>query len=145
MGEGFFLLLLGFVFICFSLLTMENAFSRAPPRVSPPSSGLLCLSFLLRTACHLPTACRRETGLQPQQGPGEAAPPQPPVSKGRELKGGEDRERGREAEDRHQLSILQRLQIFTLVFFPPLPSWKGEAGPSTSKGNFLCGVDGRVI
>lgn len=71
--------------------------------------------------------------------------PSPEVSKGRELKGGEDRERGTDAEERHQFSIPQRLQIFTLVFFPPLPSWKGEEGPSTSKEKLSRCREGLVI
>lgn len=93
---------------------------------------------------HLPASsphCLRESRPPATTGPGwKAWPLQPAVSKNRELKGGEGRERGRDAEERHQFSIPQWLQIFTLVFFPPLPSWKGEAEPALQRGNFLvCG------
>lgn len=79
-----------------------------------------------------------------KRGPGwETQPLGPPVSKGRELKGGGPRE-GRDAEGRHQFSIPQWLQIFTLVFFSPLPSWKG-GGTSTLKGKLSRGLRGRIL
>lgn len=128
----------GVLFVSFSVITLDKAFSHKPAEdlhgARPPSSCSFSLSFLVFTAPRpglLETACG-------YRGPGwKAGHPSPAVSKGRELKGGEDRERGRDAEERHQFSIPQPLQIFTLVFFPRFPPGRVRRDRALQRGNFL--------
>lgn len=148
LGEGFFCSFGGFGFVCFFFAQNGKASRHKPKQALPgaptPSAGFFPLCPLLCAAtAPLPVG---GGSLQLQEGlGGRPGHPGPAVSKGRELKGGEDRERGRDAEGRHQFSIPQWLQIFTLVFFSPLPSWKGEAGTSTSKGKLSRGLRGRMF
>lgn len=142
LGEGFFVC--SGVLVCFSFLPTVKASATTPWRICPGLSPLppTSLSLFPYTAsAPMPVGEKAWATRGPGWGAGH---PNPAVSKGRELKGGEDRERGRDAEERHQFSIPQWLQIFTLVFFPPLPSWKGEAGTSTSKGKLSWCLRGRT-
>lgn len=144
LGEGFFVRLGALGLFVFSFLTTAKPPALSLSRLSGCSHpfGRLCPLLCAATA-PLPVG---GGSLQLQEGlVGRPGHPRPAVSKGRELKGGEDRERGRDAEGRHQFSIPQWLQIFTLVFFSPLPSWKGEAGTSTSKGKLSRGLRGRIF
>lgn len=103
-----FVCFLGGLSVGFSIITMDKAFSHKPVEdlhdARPPSSCSFSLSFLVYTAPQpglLEMACGYSR-------PGwKADHPSPAVSKGRELKGGEDCERGRDAEERHQFSIPQ--------------------------------------
>lgn len=133
-GVGWRLVCLGVV--CFSFITMDKAFSPDWRIYMRTSSSFFSLLPLSTATAPPPVACQRRPVATPglAGGPGH---PNPAVSKGRELKGGESCERGRDAEERHQFSIPQWPQIFALVFFPPLRSWKGEAGTNTSKGKLL--------
>lgn len=136
-GEETFVVRLGSFKVCLFFFPHNGKASRHKPkqalRVLPPLRPALPASLRGGHA-----RCQSEGKPAATRGPGwgDPATPGPRFPKGRELKGGEDRERGRDAEGRHQFSIPQWLQkIFTLVSFP-LPSWKGEAGTSTSRENF---------
>ena len=113
-----------------------------PPHRSslqPQPCGRICWarSPLLQVAPAPPPALKG-TGPAATAGPaGRPGHPNPAVSKGRELKGGEDLERGRDAEESPQRGIPRWLQISTLVFFPLFPPGRVRREPALQRGNFL--------
>ena len=104
LGEGFFCSFGGFGFVCFFFAQNGKASRHKPKQALPgaptPSAGFFPLCPLL-CAATAPLPVGGES-LQLQEGlGGRPGHPGPAVSKGRELKGGEDRERGRDAEGSH--------------------------------------------
>lgn len=118
-GGGLFVLFWGVLFVGFSVITLDKAFSHKPAEdlhdAQPPSSCSFSLSFLVFTAPR-PGLLERACGYS---GPGwKAGHPSPAVSKGRELKGGEDRERGRDARKDINSAFLSSFRSSHLFSFP---------------------------